>query len=479
MKKLLMLLIAFILTIPCFVLWWDVIVNNVSNLYSQCNPLESHTYWVYLNSSQTYYPYDDFRNTSANSYVTLRSSSLSWTSVDIYKRNSGVLSKCSNWKRTSSAVRQGESKMVIESQDWCKFNIPSYTKTSNPSAVDVQLHYRIWFVQFNYWSNHITDNLFFTTHGLGYVTCFTNNNNVSNWSSCPSTTISYSQEYSHLWECLNYKLFWCWDWLVNSETWANYNNGYFYEVCDDWTQNGQPWHCNTTCDWYVPSGPVCWNGNLEDWEQCEKVNGSFLPGCSNCLLQTPNCTVSVSPNTWNVPKYVTITKTMSNWATVVYLNVWEWSNITNPSFPYHYTYNNPWSYQIKLKVRNNYDSYWVPYNWNLNDYVARCYAYFTGYTPAPYCWDGIINQSSEDCDPGSGNFWDGCNSSCKLMTPSCSLTANPTNWTIPLTTAINWSTNAWWGRIVYLNFWDGNIIWNGRDWVSLPQNHTYNTAWTF
>ena len=100
-------------------------------------------------------------------------------------------------------------------------------------------------------------------------------------------------------------------------------------------------------------------------------------------------------------------------------------------------------------------------------------------TPTLYCWDGIINQDWEDCDPGSWNFWNGCSDSCKLMTPSCNLTANPNQWNIPLTTSINGTTNSWWGRIVYLNFGDGNHVWNGRDGVSFPQNHTYSTTWTF
>lgn len=129
-------------------------------------------------------------------------------------------------------------------------------------------------------------------------------------------------------------------------------------------------------------------------------------------------------------------------------------------------------------------------SWPNNGQPWYCNTSCTGYVPnnpQPYCWDWIINQASEDCDPGTANFWNGCNINCKLMTPSCTFTVNPSQWYVPLTTTISGTTNARWGRIALLYFWDGQSIGNGWDGIEWRNNsnhsfqlsHTYNTTWTF
>ena len=237
-------------------------------------------------------------------------------------------------------------------------------------------------------------------------------------------------------------------------------------------------YCTTTVTLTTPA-PQCWNEILETWEQCEKVNGAFLPWCENCHLQKPTCSVFVNPDHWNVPQQVEVTNNMPSWATTVYLNMWGWSsNIYNPTFPYYHTYSNAGSYQIKLKVRNNYDQYWVPYNGNLEseDFIARCYAYFTGTTPppAPYCWDGNLDEW-EQCDPGTWNFWNWCNNNCQLTVPNCTLTVDPNQWTKPLTTTIT-ATKPDWAIYKSLSYGDNTA---STTYPTFPRDHTYNQVWTF
>ena len=287
-------------------------------------------------------------------------------------------------------------------------------------------------------------------------------------------------------ECFNYVVHYCGDWVrdthasmasytnASTHTYWN-NNSVANETCDEWALNWQPGHCNTSCNGYVPQWPICWNWTLEAWEQCDPGSNNFWNGCdSTCHLMAPSCTLTVNPNQWVKPLTTTINGTTQTWATYTNLNFGDWETQSNPTFSLNHTYNTLWTFNLTLTVRNNYNG-----QINGTRPTATCSASVTTTNPAPYCWDGIINQSSEDCDPGSWNFWNGCNSSCKLMNPTCTLTVNPTQWNVPLTVSINWTTNSWRARITNLNFGDGQTIWNGWDGVSFPQSHTYNTVWTF
>ena len=109
-----------------------------------------------------------------------------------------------------------------------------------------------------------------------------------------------------------------------------------------------------------------------------------------------------------------------------------------------------------------------------NGCTQTCQQDNTPPTPTEYCWDGIL-QSNEQCDPGSGNFWNGCNETCQLMTPECTLTVNPNQWNIPLNTTIN-GTKPSWATYLTLNFGDGSPVQNNP---AFTLNHTYNSIWTF
>ena len=231
----------------------------------------------------------------------------------------------------SNVVVQWKTGIVFRSNGGCTFNIPTnYTKT-NSTQIDAQIHSVIWFHEkapaLARWAT--THNArYYWTNNRTVWTCYPNWETGTNPSVCQPKNFRYYDELdTHEWECLNYRIFWCGDWLLNWYNWGtSYNN-------IDWTLVEQ---CDPNLPSSIPSGKRC--------------------NTTTCILED--------------------------------------------------------------------------------------------ITPTEYCWDEIINQESEDCDPGSSNFWNGCSSNCKLMTPSCTFTVNPSQWYIPLTTTISGTTNARWGRIV-------------------------------
>ena len=350
MKKFLSSLFVLAVALCWFCIATDIPVTELSSTTS-CNQNETVEYKFYLDNNGVFVnPYDVFWNNV---------DSLIWwwnngSSINIWRN--GVISDCNLWNRVSNIVAANDSNwaLIFLNYDNCKFNIPNYTKTANPTAIDAQIHYTIWYrLVFDDWSNTKTDRRYHRDHGVNYWTCYPDWNTGSSTNVCRNNvTLHYWSQKYHTWECLNYKVFWCWDGLVNSPYWTNYYNSTHVEQCDP----NAPWWstetCSNTCEIIeTPPAPQCWDGNLDAWEQCEKVNGAFLPWCENCLLKKPTCSVSVNPDHWNVPQQVEVTSNMPSWATVVYLNMWGWSsNINNPTFPYQYTYYNAGSYQIKLKI---------------------------------------------------------------------------------------------------------------------------------
>jgi len=448
-------------TIPVTDLSWPTSCNS--------NETDNINYYLTTSNSLSRKPYDVFWNT-VDSLVWWGSNG---SSINIWKH--GVISSCNTWNRISNVVSADDTNwaLIFLNADNCVFNIPNYTKVSNPTAIDAQIHYTIWYrLIYNWWANTMTTRLYHRDYWTDNWTCYPAWNTVSNSDNCSEVTVKYWSQKYHTWECLNYRVFRCGDGLVNSPYWTTYDNWSHVEQCDPndpthawWNNNG--YTCNASCQ-LVQTAPQCWNWVLESGEQCDPGSSNFWNGCdSSCHLMTPSCTLTVNPSQWNAPLTTTINGTKPNWATYTNLTFGDGQHQSNPTFALTHTYNTVWTFGLILTVRNNYNG-----QINGTRPEATCSATVST-TTAPYCWDGIL-QSNEQCDPGSSNFWNGCDSSCHLMTPSCTLTVNPSQWNAPLTTTIN-GTKPNWATYTNILFGDGQSQSN----PTFALTHTYNTVWTF
>jgi len=117
-------------------------------------------------------------------------------------------------------------------------------------------------------------------------------------------------------------------------------------------------YCTTTVTLTDPTpAPYCWDWILQDNEQCDPGSWSFWNGCnSGCQLMTPDCTLTVTPNNWNIPLNTTINGTKPSWATYLTLDFGDGSPIqNNPTFTLPHTYNSVWTFNLTLTVKNNYN----------------------------------------------------------------------------------------------------------------------------
>ncbi len=102
-----------------------------------------------------------------------------------------------------------------------------------------------------------------------------------------------------------------------------------------------------------PPTPICWDGKIDVWEQCDDGNNVSGDWCSaTCQLETPNCSLWVSPTSWVVPLTVNISANKPVWATYKVLRYWDGNEVINPVFPLTYTYTNTWTYNMTLEVEN-------------------------------------------------------------------------------------------------------------------------------
>lgn len=457
MKKIITSLFVSILAFCWFSAALDIPVTELQSMAS-CNPNETDNINYYLTSnSLSRNPYDTFWNT-VDSLIWWGNN---WSSINIWRH--GVISGCNIWNRVSNVVSASDSNwaLVFLNTDNCVFNIPNYTKTSNPTAIDAQIHYTIWYrLIYNGWANTMTSKLYHRDYGVNNWTCYPNWNIVSDFNSCNDTTVKYWSQKSHTWECLNYRVFWCGDWLVNSPYWTTYNN---------WTHNEQ---CDPNLASSIPSGYTC-NAS------CQLVQNTPNPQCNSTYSGTHYTNTIAYPNWLNQNMNL-----CAQWTVTNFTNRWNWYGhawhyswtCSNSAGSINCTANQNWCWDWIRSTSNgeqcdpndpNQTNWWV--GWCNSD----CTKNNTPPTPQPYCWDGIL-QSNEQCDPGSWNFWNGCNSNCQLMTPTCTLTVNPNQWTIPLNTTINW-TKPNWAKYLNLTFGDGQSQSN----PIFTLNHTYNTVWTF
>ena len=242
----------------------NIPVTELQSTTTSCNSSETANVYYYLSSNWlSTNPSDTFWNTV---------DSLIWwgnngSSIDIWRN--GVISSCNTWERVSNVVSSSDSNgaLVFLNTDNCVFKIPSYTKTSNPTAIDAQIHYSVWYRKiFDNWPNTSTAKFYYRDYWANNWTCYPNGNTVSDYSSCAESTVKYWVVNTHVWECINYHVFRCGDGLVNSPIWTRYDNKTYTEECDpaspDW-KNRTDWKsCNASCkiEYQASScGTLNWN----------------------------------------------------------------------------------------------------------------------------------------------------------------------------------------------------------------------------
>ena len=243
---------------------------------SSCNPAESHDVYYYIPSDKniTIYPDDTYWNTN-DVFI-----SKNYSSVDIYRN--GVISQCSDWDRLSNFVRGWSINppkypaLIFRNDDGCVLSKPNYTKTNNPTVLDAQIHYTVWFhlIWWGVGQGKGTNSwkFYYVANGSKNYTCYPDWKQVSSNSSCEKSSANYWLEPDyHLWECLNYRVFWCGDGLINRPDWTTtYNNWTYNEECDpnnpEW-KNGKVWQtCNPNTCKIEYSAPVCsssYNGKTQ------------------------------------------------------------------------------------------------------------------------------------------------------------------------------------------------------------------------
>ena len=190
------------------------------------------------------------------------------------------------------------------------------------------------------------------------------------WSTQQQTDYWHLKPYSstmYWWlECFNYIVHYCGDGVRDTQAsmatlWKT--GSVANEECDpnDPTQsNWWTYGCNINCTRKDIPDTYCWNGVLDAGEECDPGSNNFWNGCNNdCKLMTPECTLTVSPNQWNIPLNTTINATKPNWAIYTNLVFGDGQSQSNPAFALNHTYNSVWTFYLTLTVQNNY-------NWQIN-----------------------------------------------------------------------------------------------------------------
>lgn len=413
---------------------WNVGTTNLSSQYTQCNGNESidENYYIVWQNYTRDNTRDTFWNSSVTSFI-----SAAGSEVQLW-RNNWVLSNCSDWGRISNVAEKSSTDRVLAilNFDGCTLNKPSYSKASNPTRLDAQLHFVIWYYEKKIWPawTTMTSKFWFKDFDDAYWTCYPNHEQTWDISQCEDTEIRYSTSLKqHKRECINYRVFWCWDWLVNSPYGTGYTNWNFTEQCDPNDPNHAWWETwtNKTCN-----------------QSCQLVNNQ---------TQQPQCHSQYNWKTTYTANWNSLLNSTSNYLCSVWTAsnfTWTWTFWTWRHFTWQCTV--PWQ---------------TPVNCSANQI---------------WCWDGQINSGSEICEKSSLDNRGWCDTSCNLVTPTCiyNLSATPNNVTAPRTITIDgslinpWNT-PWWYYLTNLYFWDWSSTGNGRQNMSLPQTHYYANAWTF
>jgi len=439
MKKLFMIILIWLFISP--VLGGNISVNNVPTINTQCNQAESLNVYYYLDNatnSISRNPYDTFWNT-IDSLVSVTSN------VDIW-RNNGILTSCNDWSRVSNVVAANTPALAIQNYDSCIFNKPSVPKYNNPNQIDAQIHFNIKYAKiFPSATNTVTSKFYHRQYWQSNWTCYPWWNVVPSFNSCPDVTVKYGIMNSHIGECLNYRIFWCGDWLLNRPGWfTSYHNWTFTEQCDPNDPTQQGWGN--------------WGCNLE----CQPINIQ-APTCSLNAINMGNGSYNIN---WNIvgtfnPTQINITPTLVNPASHnVNTNVWTWSNIVPTGYG---------NFTATMTVSNTAWSNTCQTNFFVQKPLSKI------------CGDGNLDWPNdawvyEQCDPGMMNFGNGCDTNCQLMTPSCVLSANQSFQLLWNPFTFSAITDIW-ATYTSFNLWNNNIIYPNN--IIFPYNYTYNSIWNY
>ena len=150
MKKLIVGLLPVMALMFTIVSAWVIKVEDATEKTSSCISSQSEDRYYYIaHDNYTVFPDDTFGNT-VDSLISKGPD----TSVQIWRN--WILSDCNDWWRISTVVSASDSDgaLVIANDDGCILNKPSYTKINNPTAIDAQIHYTIWYRKvFEWWAN--------------------------------------------------------------------------------------------------------------------------------------------------------------------------------------------------------------------------------------------------------------------------------------------------------------------------------------
>ena len=277
MKKVLLSIMLLGFSTFAFVSAGNITVNsNVTNPYGQCIPSQSKDIYYYIpNENVKYWPYDNITTKEPAILVASK------TKVDIWNPNA-LISWCSDWS-TIGNITPGKKQwtLAFHNFDGCIFSKPNYTKVGDPNKLDAQIHYSVAFWTLNNTSpNQATAPFAYTTKAWfdsnpRQYTCYPSGKKVAKPNECPRETLKYQKvnndaEY-HNGECLNYRVFWCGDGLLNRPDGSTtYTNGTAIEKCDPNDPNKVGWGnagCNASCQPINNESPVCksdYNGKTLD-----------------------------------------------------------------------------------------------------------------------------------------------------------------------------------------------------------------------
>lgn len=360
MKK---LLITSLLT---FILWISTVfaseipVSYVSSPTNDCSA--SNTYHnFYLEWTKTVYPYDRFYDNTKDVKIN-PSSSL----IKIWRWD-WVVSNCDDWYLLSNVVPK-KSTLPWWAYVWespCDLNIPQYTKVNNPTKVDAQINYTLWYHnKKNSWWTLVSWKFFYQDYTADVLRCYPSGTQVSSSNSCSTTNFRYWDLNIHTWECVNFRVFRCGDGLVNSPYGSSYDNWSHPEQCDPndpthagWNNNG--YACNESCQlviaqpvqpelsivkeqistWSMEAGSLVAYRitvrNTWSWPATGVVIYDLLPAelqyMTSSISITPNSTYLFATGTTQILgvsrtylKYYNITLN-ANWTAIVYLT-WKVKN---------------------------------------------------------------------------------------------------------------------------------------------------------